>query len=69
MKLYTTVSKMIRPEPGRDQKYFTANMILAVSNRTDEHGIWLVSNVKVSIVKYYHKVKYSNRVFHEIKFL
>ena len=71
MKLYATVSKIIRPGPGRDQKYFTANTILAVNNHTDEHGIWFVSIFKShrSIVKYYHKVKYSNRVFHfhEIK--
>ena len=69
MKLYAAVSKIIRPGPGRDQKYFTANTILAVNNRTNEHGMWFVSNFLVSIVKYYHKVKYSNRVFHEIKFL
>ena len=72
MKLYATVSKIIRPGPGRYQKKFTANTILAVNNRTDEHGIWFVSNFYKShrsIVKYYHKIKHSNRVFHEIKSL
>ena len=44
MKLYATVSKIIRPGPGRDQKYFTANTILAVNIRTDEHGKRFVSN-------------------------
>ena len=70
MELYATVSKIIRPGPGRDQKYFTANTILAENNRTDEHGIWFISifyKSHRSIVKYYYEVNYSFRVFHEIK--
>ena len=47
MKLYANVSKIMRPGPGRDQKYFTAYTILAVNICTDGHGIWFLSKFKV----------------------